>query len=350
MKTKTIGFKINLMVDILAIIAILAIFANYNAIGNIQQLNDTVSDICVELEKAQGDLRENFQAVRLYANFTYYKMDMASGHYNAIVDSFESYISALEANASTINGLCQKSDDTALHDASKVLLDTMGPFCDYLKGMLSCAREGDFIKLPSLIDGLYPYTMQLESVIQDLRSAISSLTADALLHSDRRVDGTHGFDLGVVLVFVAIWIVLLIIVRQTISRPARLSGIQLQEIVSKIESGNGDLTERIPIKTQDEIGQLVGGVNSFIEGLQGIMQKLKHQADTLMNSVRKVGTQVADSTENASSVSSVMEELSASMEEISATLGQIASGSNAVMGEIRNMDKRVQDGVDLVSQ
>ena len=40
-----------------------------------------VSSICIELEKVQGDIRDEFQQVRLYANFTYYKMDVqGQGH------------------------------------------------------------------------------------------------------------------------------------------------------------------------------------------------------------------------------------------------------------------------------
>ena len=93
--------------------------------------------------------------------------------------------------------------------------------------------------------------------------------------------------------------------------------------MQKIESGNGDLTERIPEKTQDEVGQMVRGINKFIIQLQTIMRKLKDEADTLMDSARKVGTQLADSNQDANNLSAVMEQLSASMEEISATLGQL---------------------------
>ena len=69
--------------------------------------------------------------------------------------------------------------------------------------------------------------------------------------------------------------------------------------MQKIESGNGDLTERIPEKTQDEVGQMVRGINKFIIQLQTIMRKLKDEADTLMDSARKVGTQLADSNQDA---------------------------------------------------
>lgn len=46
---------------------------------------------------------------------------------------------------------------------------------------------------------------------------------------------------------------------------------QLNDILKEIESGNGDLTRRISLKNKDEIGQLAGGINVFLETLQQIM-------------------------------------------------------------------------------
>ena len=46
-------------------------------------------------------------------------------------------------------------------------------------------------------------------------------------------------------------------------------------MVEDIQNGNGDLSIRIPVKRMDEIGQLVTGVNLFVEKLQNIMKQLK---------------------------------------------------------------------------
>ena len=54
------------------------------------------------------------------------------------------------------------------------------------------------------------------------------------------------------------------------------------KIMEKIDNNEGDLTERIEVKTKDEVGQLVVGVNGFIEQLQGIMLKIRDES-THMN-------------------------------------------------------------------
>lgn len=70
-----------------------------------------------------------------------------------------------------------------------------------------------------------------------------------------------------------IFIINLLAVNLNIVKPAKISGVQLRDIVDKIGNNEGDLTERIPVKTKDEIGQMSEGINSFIEQLQNVMQQ-----------------------------------------------------------------------------
>ena len=103
MNTKSIGFKINLMVNILAIICIFTIVVNYLEIGKISELNEEVSSICIELEKVQGDIRDEFQQVRLYANFTYYKMDVQGQGYEEIMSRLSTRMDSMEQSLSLIH-------------------------------------------------------------------------------------------------------------------------------------------------------------------------------------------------------------------------------------------------------
>lgn len=137
-------------------------------------------------------------------------------------------------------------------------------------------------------------------------------------------------------------------VSRTVVKPAKMSGAALKDITNKIDAKEGDLTERVPVHTQDEIGQMASGINHFMEQLQGIMRKLKNESDNMERSVQSIMDQITDSNENVSNVSAAMEQMAASMEEISATLGQLSMGSNNVLNEIQQMDSRVKEGVGLV--
>ena len=104
------------------------------------------------------------------------------------------------------------------------------------------------------------------------------------------------------------------------------------------------------MKSKDEVGQLVSGVNSFIEQLQGIMIKIRDESTHMNELVNNITTGINDSNENASSISATMEELSASMQEVAATLDEITTGSQDVLNSANDMSNMAEEGKEYVSQ
>jgi len=131
---------------------------------------------------------------------------------------------------------------------------------------------------------------------------------------------------------------------KSVVKPAQLANKQLNEIVKKIETGEGDLTQRIQVKTKDEIGQLANGINGFIENLQRLIQQMKLQSGEMMNSVNTVTERVSDSNQSAMNVSAATEQLAASMQEVAATLDQITQGSENVLAQAHSMNQSAVNG------
>lgn len=129
----------------------------------------------------------------------------------------------------------------------------------------------------------------------------------------------------------------------SVSRPLLNVNKQFAEVGKAIEKGEGDLTMRIDVKTNDEIGQLASGINAFIEILQNTMAKIVDGSNRLDEIARLVGKNVAESNDNAQSVSSLMEELSATMEEMAATLQDISENSNVIDGEVCTMANKSEE-------
>ena len=102
-----------------------------------------------------------------------------------------------------------------------------------------------------------------ESTIADAKSDVEF----AIRHSNIKIEGTYVFDYVLVFVDIVIIVILSIIIRRTVVLPAQKAKTDLDEIISGIESGRGDLTLRVADKTGDEIGQLASGINQFIEVL-----------------------------------------------------------------------------------
>lgn len=172
---------------------------------------------------------------------------------------------------------------------------------------------------------------------------------DTVLESSEiRIYGTLVFDVILVVLAVIAIVLVYIIVIVTVVRPTKKASQELGSIIDKMEQGKGDLTQRIDVKSKDEIGQLVNGFNTFLSRLQELIQKVQNQSSRMMDSVDQVTEKVNDSNENAASVSAAMEQLSASMEEMAATTEQIASGSKGVFEEIHNISTQAEESSERV--
>ena len=114
-----------------------------------------------------------------------------------------------------------------------------------------------------------------------------------------------------------------IIVQKTIIIPVKKYEKNLREIIASIEDKNGDLTRRIQVKTGDEIGKLVQGINMFILKLQAIMKDIVGTSTKLDETFQSVNEGISGANEESESIFSTMEEMAATMENITANVQEI---------------------------
>lgn len=177
---------------------------------------------------------------------------------------------------------------------------------------------------------------------------ITTATDNLIATRQATVDGFSSISDIMFFVFLGAAILMVIIVNKSIANPAKNASGHLNTIIEKIENNEGDLTERIEIKTKDEVGQLVTGVNSFIEQLQGIMLKIRRDAITMNEQAATITNGIKDSNESASSISATMQQLSASMEEVAATLDEITTGVQEILNASNDMSRMAESGKDYV--
>lgn len=343
---KSIGMKIYAALGIIGVLLIVIVFMNISALGTIGGFNSTLGNVYLELEVAEGDAAVGFQQVQLYSNLAYYKrdsedMEMILGKLQSAIDNTRTYMAETQS-------LGESSGDQELISALAEYESSMSAFLDYTQQISDSAAAGDFETAIQLVDGVY----SLQASVQNSQTAYTEVLADkaakVVRRSNIQIQGTRIFNYCVVALYIVIFIVTVMIVAKTIVKPARQSGNALRAITDKLDAGEGDLTERVPAKSKDEVGQMARGINSFIDQLQKIMQELKSESGNMAQSAEIISNQIVESNESAGNVSAATEEMAASMEEISATLGQLSTGSNNILNEIHSMNANVQDGVNLV--
>lgn len=179
---------------------------------------------------------------------------------------------------------------------------------------------------------------QIASARDDLKVAVNK--------SNIRVDGTLTFDYILVVLAIAITVILCIRAKKNVVDPAKLAKQDLDRIIGGIEAGKGDLTLRVSRKSSDEIGQLAGGVNQFMEVLQNLMLKIQDASVNMNDSVNKVSDEVKSSNTNAENVSAASQELAASMEQISSSLQSMSESCEAMLDELKSMNDQAKVSAD----
>lgn len=152
-----------------------------------------------------------------------------------------------------------------------------------------------------------------------------------------------GLMVSVPLVIVTV-IGFVIMLRFMFSRPVKA----MIERVRDIAEGEGDLTARIDVKREDELGQLAKFFNVFIEKIQDIIRQVASSA----NEVASAATEIASSSEQMSrgmeEQSSQVAQISSAMEEMAASVMEVARKSNDATSEAADSGRVAEEGGQIV--
>ena len=124
----------------------------------------------------------------------------------------------------------------------------------------------------------------------------------------------------------------------------------VKSAIHEIASGNADLTKRLPITSNDEIGDVVKGFNQFEDKLHGIIGDIKKSKDVLED----VGAAMSSNAmETASSISEVYSNIEGMKNQISTqgnSVNHTVSAVTEVSSNINSLEKMIETQATGVSQ
>lgn len=192
---------------------------------------------------------------------------------------------------------------------------------------------------------------RLGKAYDDLEIRVHSVEVQNTVNTARAQKSLAGSAKASHITFIAVGILLIaaiaagvIVVRFTVIAPARTATRELNIIIDGIEKNDGNLTARVTQKSKDEIGQLVGGVNKFIEVLHSIIAEIKADADNVSNSTNVVYQQISTADGNIMDVSATMQQLSAGMEEMAASAEHISNETDSISTSMENIAAQAGEG------
>ena len=117
-----------------------------------------------------------------------------------------------------------------------------------------------------------------------------------------------------------------------------------------IAEGEGDLTKRIFIKSQDEIGELAKWFNIFIEKLQGVVgtiskntQLLGSEAASLASIASNLARNAQDTSGRSNTVATAAEEMSANLNNVAAAMEESTTNTGMVASAAEEMTATINE-------
>lgn len=129
----------------------------------------------------------------------------------------------------------------------------------------------------------------------------------------------------------------------------------IKEAMVQIASGEGDLSQRISINSQDEIGQLAGGFNQFVTKIQATVSQVVESSNTLrqeMNNLNALTSIIADSTvgqqRDSEAVAAAVHEMQVTSRNVSDSATEAALASQTANEELSNTNVILEQTVAAI--
>ena len=123
---------------------------------------------------------------------------------------------------------------------------------------------------------------------------------------------------------------------------------EVADSLEEIASGEGDLTRRLSTPSNDAIGRLVTGFNTFMDKLQGIIREITGSTSQLATAAEEMSSISHESNEGVSKQQAQTEQVAAAMNEMTATVTEVARHAEAAAEAAKHASEEAQSGSTVV--
>jgi len=139
--------------------------------------------------------------------------------------------------------------------------------------------------------------------------------------------------------------ILLVVFMKKILKPLE----HLFDSLVEINSGKGDLTRRLPIKSSDEFGQVATEFNKFVEYLQNLINQIKELNAQVNISANSTSTEAEQGSKRLQQQLIELDQLASAMLEMTASANEVTNNAQQAALAAKNANQYAEDGSKTVS-
>ncbi|WP_121257997.1 methyl-accepting chemotaxis protein [Nocardioides ferulae] len=193
-------------------------------------------------------------------------------------------------------------------------------------------------------DDLTPLAAALS---QSVVAFLDQVNADAQASLDESEDAAamaQTLMIGLIVAAGVLGMVLALVLARLISRP-------LTSAVGVLERlAEGHLEQRLEVHSRDEVGRMAVALNAALARLQGSMQEIDRNADTLASASEELSAVSAQVTGSAGDSSQKAAVVSAAADQVSGNVQTVATGTEQMSASIREIAQNASTASDVAAR
>ena len=124
----------------------------------------------------------------------------------------------------------------------------------------------------------------------------------------------------------------------------------VENAITGIAQGNADLTQRIEVHTNNEIGQVVQGFNGFTEKLQSIISDIKSSKQELGVAGEDMAASAQETASSITQIIANIESMHGQIKNQASSVNQTAAAVNEIASNIESLERMIESQAAGVSQ
>jgi methyl-accepting chemotaxis protein len=183
---------------------------------------------------------------------------------------------------------------------------------------------------------------EFQSVCQSIRNSAEKETGTIAASSTSSLTTSSTVMLGAVLFALFLGATVAIVMTRSITRPI-LEAVGLVETVS-----TGDLTKQLEVRSQDEVGRMVGALNRMVQSLRNVAAEVSEASRNVATGSEELSSTSQQLSQGVSEQAASAEETTSAMEEMASSIQQNAENArqtNTIASRVAEEAKASGDAV-----
>lgn len=331
MNKKRTSLKALILVPVF-ILGILSVLSNVMAVNNIRKVNRNASRIA-------DDYMNSISELSAIENETQSIHKLGLSHIIAtdlntmisIVEEMQTEQETLEQELEDYRKYVEPEDESSY----ETVVSNYETMKYELGNLMAYSALGKNTEAYALANGaVSESSMAIQNEINVMKEHANTAASDAREKLSDVYLGALVSNGIIIAISVTLLMVELYCVIRFVIKPILATNKDIRDIISGIDKGEGDLTRRVAVLSNDEIADLGNGINLFMDKLQQILKMIIENTNHMENVVREVGESVATSNDSATDLSAMTEELSATMQDVGHSVSVINNNTENVRGDV----------------